>query len=142
MARKMLPRGTVKSDSCDSLRAGSMAAQRGRERAMKRAVHVLVLVGAMVLVLGACDWAQFRYGPTHTAFNPESGLTPNTVSGVATATWTAAMPDGASASSPVVANGVAYVSTQGGGLFAFDATGTACTQCDPMWSASVGPQSF
>jgi outer membrane protein assembly factor BamB len=87
-------------------------------------VTVLVAVGA--LVLSSCDWAQFRYGPKGTGFNPfESTLSASNVSGLQRrwSEWSAGFP---LESPPVVAKGVVYASTSNGRLEAFDArTGTA-----------------
>jgi outer membrane protein assembly factor BamB len=87
-------------------------------------VVVIIAIGAMLL--SSCDWAQFRYGPDGTGFNPlESTLSTSNVSGLQRrwSEWSAGFP---LESSPVVANGVVYASTSNGRLDAFDAsTGTA-----------------
>lgn len=45
----------------------------------KRAV--VVIATAACLLLASCDWAQYRYGPSHTGFNPvETAITPANVS--------------------------------------------------------------
>jgi outer membrane protein assembly factor BamB len=78
------------------------------------------------LLLGACDWSQFRFGPDGTGFNPyESTIGRSNVSGLQRR-WSEASGIPAIESSPIVANGVVYASTSAGRLDAFDAaTGTA-----------------
>jgi outer membrane protein assembly factor BamB len=42
---------------------------------------LVVLTTAACLVLGSCDWSQYRYGPGHTGYNPvETAITPANVS--------------------------------------------------------------
>lgn len=51
--------------------------------------------------------------------------------------WTAAT--GSAASPPVVADGVVYVSTEKGPLFAFDANcATEGRTCTPLWTGNTG----
>jgi outer membrane protein assembly factor BamB len=83
-------------------------------------VALLVAVGA--LVLSSCDWAQFRYGPEGTGFNPfESTLSASNVSGLQKR-WSETSGDSSLQSSPVVANGIVYATSTGATLDAFDAT--------------------
>ena len=87
-------------------------------RRLPRRVSVLTmtLLGIGAVVLSSCDWPQFRYGPEGTGFNPfESTINTSNVSGLQQR-WC----EPNTGSSPVVANGVAYV-TSGGALEAFDA---------------------
>jgi outer membrane protein assembly factor BamB len=105
-------------------------------------VRVVALVGVMALVLAACDWTQFRYGPAHTGFNAtETAISPGNVSKLALG-WTA-VTGGPISASPAVANGVAYASSSDGKLYAFDAAGvTNCSgspaTCAPLWTALIG----
>ena len=75
---------------------------------------------ALALFLVQTDWAQFHFGPHLTGYNPyENVLTPSNVSAL-TLDWshtTGAM----SYSSPAVANGVVYVGSDDGKLYALDA---------------------
>ena len=105
-----------------------------------------VFVGAMgvvaALLLSACDWTQFRYGPARTGFNPtETKISPANV-GTLVEAWSAAT-GGVVSSSPAVAVGVAYVGSYDGKLYAFDAAGaTGCSAtpktCSPLWTATTG----
>ncbi len=86
------------------------------------------------------NWAKFRYDLANSGFNPyENVIGPTNVSGLKKA-WTAAT-DNVVASSPTVANGVAYISSQDE-LYAFSAAGTTgCSgtpkTCKPLWTAAI-----
>jgi outer membrane protein assembly factor BamB len=92
----------------------------------------VLAVGA--LVLSSCDWAQFRYGPEGTGFNPfESTIGASNVSGLQER-WSESSGVPATESSPVVANGVVYAFSAAGRLDAFDSSnGTA------KWSYQMPP---
>jgi len=78
------------------------------------------------------DWAQFRYGPRHSGYNPfENVLSPANVSGLGQ-TWTATTGSYIE-SSPAVANGVVYVGSWDNKLYAFNA-GSGAT----LWTATTG----
>ena len=86
------------------------------------------------------DWAKSRFDLANSGYNPyENVIGPSNVSGLKKA-WTAAT-DNALYSSPVVANGVAYVSSDDE-LYAFSAAGTTgCSgtpkTCKPLWTAAI-----
>ena len=104
-----------------------------------RVARHLVAVSALVLVLSGCNWAMFRSDSARSGFAPfESTITADNVASVASS-WTAATA-GAVASSPSVVDGVVYVGSNDGKLYAFDAKGvTNCTatMCAPLWTATV-----
>jgi outer membrane protein assembly factor BamB len=110
-------------------------------RARSRWSSALVIAVAVV-VLSGCDWSQFRFGPEHTGFNPnETKLNVANVSQLQQV-WAAdtLSPIG---SSPAVVNGVAYVGSTNGKLYAFDAKGKVnCSgspnTCAPLWTATTG----
>jgi outer membrane protein assembly factor BamB len=84
---------------------------------------------------GAGDWPQVRHDPSNSGYNPaEITISPSNVARLKVA-WTA-RPDGAVLSSPVVANGVVYISA-GGNLYAY-AVGCASggDACRPLWLAT------
>jgi len=67
------------------------------------------------------DWAQFRFAPCHTGFNPyELVLSPDTV-GSLDLRWSYQTGDMVN-SSPAVANGVVYVGSDDGNLYALRAS--------------------
>ena len=98
---------------------------------------------AVISVLGfaSCDWTQFRYTSTHSGDNEtESAISTSNVSSLGLL-FTAAT--GGGMSSPAVVNGVAYIGSEDGKLYAFDAAGTAnCSgtpkTCAPLWTGSTG----
>ena len=113
------------------------AFERTKRMGKLRATMVIVLA----LALSGC-WTQFRGGPTHTGFQPFEGSI--NVANVANLTeaWTGTT-GGAIWSSPAVVGGVAYVGSDDGHLYAFDAAGvTNCSgtpkSCAPLWTAATG----
>lgn len=105
-------------------------------------MHVAVVL-ALVFAASGCDWATFHFGPERSGSNPfESTISAATVEHLRT-TWTADTSGAGVHSSPVVANGLAFVSAghRGPGLFAFSAAGsTGCDgtprSCRPIWTAA------
>jgi outer membrane protein assembly factor BamB len=93
-------------------------------------------------VTTGCDWAQFGDIAEHTHYNAgETGISRSNVSGLTQRF--VAMTGGGVYSSPAVVNGVLYVGSADGMLYAFDATNTAkCagtpTICSPLWTADTG----
>lgn len=63
------------------------------------------------------SWPQFRHDATHTGYNLEWGLTPSNVGALGVA-WTATTGSSVD-SSPAVANGVVYVGSRDGKLYAY-----------------------
>jgi serine/threonine protein kinase len=93
--------------------------------------------------IGAYDTAiatqgiMFGFDAAHSHFNPyEQFLSPATVPHLKQA-WTAATGD-AIFSSPAVANGVVYVGSDDGKLYAFKAEGCGQASCTPLWTAATG----
>jgi outer membrane protein assembly factor BamB len=116
----------------------------------RRPALIVVLIAVAALVLSSCDWAQFRFGPDGTGFNPfESTIGASNVAALQPR-WSEVSGIPSWESPPVVAGGVVYASTcglqnpQGEGpcaygsrLDAFDAaTGSA------KWSFAKGPNVF
>jgi outer membrane protein assembly factor BamB len=80
---------------------------------MLRRPRFLAVVVVLGLVLSACDWAQFRFGPDGTGFNPfESTISASNVSKLQQR-WTEVSGVPSWESPPVVANGIVYASTCG-----------------------------
>jgi outer membrane protein assembly factor BamB len=82
------------------------------------------------------NWAQFRFDDRHSGFNPyENVLDPSNVSGLVV-TWKTSLGCGyCSYSSPAVVNGVVYVGSGNGNVYAFDAATGAL-----RWIASAGSE--
>ena len=111
-------------------------------RAGLRSVMVGTLIVVVALVATGCDWTQFGFTSSGGRSSSDTGLTTASLPTLAT-TFTA--PTGAAVySSPAVASGVAYVTSDDGKLYAFNANGTTgCSgspnTCPPLWTASVEP---
>ena len=95
---------------------------------------------AAVPAVGASDWPQFRYGPAHTGYNQtETTISAANVAGLRL-TWTG-QTGSPIRSSAAVADGVVYVGSRDGKLYAF-AVGCAVGggACTPLWTGRVsGP---
>jgi outer membrane protein assembly factor BamB len=101
----------------------------------------VAVLAAGALVLSSCDWTQFRLGPERSGYSTtESAIGVGNV-GNLVEKWTATT-GGAVHSSPAVVNGVTYVGSEDGKLYAFDAVGSNCsgtpTTCAPLWTAITG----
>ena len=115
-----------------------------------------VLLAALALMVGGCDWPTFAAGPARTGNNrSERRIGVDYVAGLEVG-WRAHI-DAAIVSSPVtyhdrVSSPVTYhdrvyVADFAGELYAFDADGeTGCggepTTCEPLWTATVGSNVF
>jgi hypothetical protein len=86
------------------------------------------------------NWAKFHFDPANSGLNPyENVIGPANVSGLKTA-WTTNVTS-AVGNSPAVANGVVYVGSVQGKLYAFSAVGTTgCSgtpkTCTPLWTGT------
>lgn len=98
----------------------------------------MTLVVVLVLVAAGCDWTMFGDGPAHTNYDAtEKTIGVGNVASLTTA-WTGAT-GGFVQSSAAVVDGVAYVGSYDGKLYAFDAAGsTGCSgtpkTCAPLWT--------
>lgn len=105
-----------------------------------------MLVGvalALALVASGCQWSMARFDATGSGFNPhETEIGAAEVGGVALE-LTAAVA-GTSTSVPVVSGSTVVVTTSGagGGVRAYDLSGTGCAgaplSCEPLWTAASG----
>jgi outer membrane protein assembly factor BamB len=120
---------------------------RGLRRAVARLLTVspaalllsglLLVTGTPVALAASGDWPQFQGGPAHLGYDAQEGiLSPSNVANLGVA-WTGA--SGVPVFSPVVADGVVYVASGGGTLYAF-AVGCASGggTCTPLWTAAAG----
>jgi outer membrane protein assembly factor BamB len=86
------------------------------------------------------DWPTFRFDAVHSGFNPfENIINAGNVSSLSL-NW---IGDGFGPglvfhSSPAVVNGVAYIGSDDGRLYAFKADGCGRFDCNPLWSGSLG----
>jgi outer membrane protein assembly factor BamB len=104
-----------------------------RRRSRQSRTLAVALLALFPLVLGSCDWAQFRYGDSGTGFNPfERVIGVGNVSGLHRR-WSESSAAPGAESSPVVVNGIVYATSTGGRIDAFDAaTGVG------KWSVPIG----
>jgi outer membrane protein assembly factor BamB len=88
------------------------------------------------------NWSQRGFDPANTGFNPSENVVGlSNVAGLSVA-WTDSIGDFGGTSSAEV-NGVVYVGSNDGNLYAFDAAGvTNCSgtpkTCQPLWTATTG----
>ncbi len=117
---------------------------RGKRLMATAAGAAILLVLAFATPSGAAagDWAQFRHDNPHSGSqSQETIIDTGNVASLAAA-WTGTT-GGFVESSPAVANGVAYVGSGDGNLYAFDAAGvTNCSgtpvTCTPLWIGPTG----
>ena len=138
--RGMTRRTADRRDQISRHAAGDRTIFRRAPRRKSWLTIAVLTVGA--LLLGACHWPQFRYGPDHSGYNPtESKIGVGNV-GTLTEKWTA-LTGGAVDSSAAVVKGVVYVGSDDHNLYAFDADGDVnCSgtpkTCAPLWTATTG----
>ncbi len=135
---------TVASARGDSRRLSGPTNRRGQvQRLLARLLPVSVAAAMIVLMPAAAlaavgDWAQFRESQTHQAHNTTETLISDINVHALGVAWTGAT-GAAVNSSPAVANGVVYVGSNDGKLYAF-AVGCATGggTCTPIWTATTG----
>lgn len=83
------------------------------------------------------DWPHFRFDENHTGYQPlESTLNKSNVKRVSLA-WKAQLGDLVDVSSPAVVNGVVYIGSSDGVLWAYPADGCGSDFCDtPLWQST------
>jgi outer membrane protein assembly factor BamB len=126
--------------------------RRGRSLALKsRFASIALLLSGLLLVavvpatapvaakgVSSGDWTQFMDGPAHLGYNSvENTLTASNASSLAVA-WTGTTA-GVVESSPTIVNGVVYVGSNDGNLYAY-AVGCAFGggSCAPIWTGATG----
>jgi outer membrane protein assembly factor BamB len=84
------------------------------------------------------DWTQFHNGPSRQGYNSvETTISPSNVGALGVA-WTGLTGDWID-SSPAVANGVVYVGSGDGKLYAYAVgCGRGAGSCTPLWTATTG----
>jgi outer membrane protein assembly factor BamB len=97
-----------------------------------RRTRVFALVAVLAVTLGACDWAQFRFGAEHSGYNPGETTISAANVGQLTQKWTFTS-GGPIASSPAVVAGVVYFGSEDDKVYALNATTGAL-----VWSVPTG----
>jgi outer membrane protein assembly factor BamB len=96
------------------------------------------LAAVVVLLSAGCDWRSFGYNTAHFRFNASDDA-PTIDEVPASARVGAAVTGGPISASPATADGVVYIASTDGKLYAFEAVAGACgiALC-PLWSAPIG----
>ncbi len=119
------------------MRGSEVRTTRSPRRTSRLALFAVAAVFALALT--ACDWPTFHRDNVHSGFVPfpDGPANPATLSPVFT------VPTGSSVfSSAAIVNGVGYVGSDDGKLYAFDAAGvTNCggspVTCAPLWTGTT-----
>jgi outer membrane protein assembly factor BamB len=83
------------------------------------------------------DWPQFRLNDRHTGVNPKEKTIGKQNVRFLSLAWQAQLGDLVDFSSPVVVDGVVYIGTTDGTLWAYPADGCGTSFCDtPLWRSS------
>ena len=92
-----------------------------------RRSRAVVVAGALVIMLGACNWSSYLNGPFHWSFNDAAEITPTNATSLAKVwTWTpdaATRPGQPSAglyASPSILHGRIYIGSNTGDFYAID----------------------
>ena len=113
---------------------------------MRRLAGILAVMAALAAILdssalaraaGPVNWPQFRFGQQHTGVNPfETTITPQNITSV-TLHWQGQLGGLVDFSSPAVVNGLAYLGSTDGRLWAFAAGGCGQSLCTtPRWKST------
>ena len=99
----------------------------------------MALAVAPAPALGAVtDWPQFRETALHQAHNTNESIVSDTNAAALKIAWSATT-GGIVNSSPAVANGVIFVGSSNGSLYAYDfRCASAGQSCSPRWTATTG----
>lgn len=85
------------------------------------------------------DWPQYAGGPRHLGVNPtEDAFSLANIDGLAVEWAGSYGANNAGESSPVVANGIAYIVGYDAKLNAYDTAGCGSETCDPIWTGQMG----
>ena len=81
---------------------------------------------------------MFHNQQSHLGFNPLEKTISKANAKELSIAWQGLMGDIADNSSPAIANGVAYIGSFDGRLYAFNADGCGQDTCQPLWSGATG----
>ncbi len=83
------------------------------------------------------SWPMFHNQQSHLGFNPLERTISKANANQLGIAWQGLMGDIADNSSPAIANGVAYIGSFDGRLYAFNADGCGQDTCQPLWSGAT-----
>ncbi len=85
------------------------------------------------------NWPSFKNEPSRVSINPFENTIDKSNAKFVTLAWVGILGDLVDFSSPAVVNGVVYVGSFDGKLYAFNADGCAPqTSCQPLWTGATG----
>jgi len=88
------------------------------------------------------NWPMFKNQASRLGFNSlESTINKSNATSLRLA-WVGVMGKLADFSSPAIVDGVAYIGSTDGNLYAFNASGCGQSQCDPLWKGTMDPNFF
>src|SRR6266571_1852126 len=91
---------------------------------------------------GSVNWPQFRFNQNHTGVNTlETTINASNIV-LVTLDWAAQLGKLVDFSSPAVVNGVAYIGSDDGRLWAYPADGCGQSVCSPLWQGLAGSKSI
>jgi outer membrane protein assembly factor BamB len=106
--------------------------------ALAVAAAITVVAGPAPALAAVTDWPQFRETALHQAHNTNENTISDTNANGLRVSWTGTT-GGAVNSSPAVANGVIYVGSSDGKLYAYQfRCATGGQSCSPLWTATTG----
>jgi outer membrane protein assembly factor BamB len=106
--------------------------------------QVSKLFASATFTVTLVDWPTFRFEPAHSGFNPyENILNPNNVASLSLS-WigNGFGPGLVFHSSPAVVKGLAYIGSDDGNLYVFNANGCGQPNCSPVWTGPLGQSIF
>jgi outer membrane protein assembly factor BamB len=91
---------------------------------------------------GSVNWPMFKNQTSRLGFNPsESTINVNNAQSLSLS-WVGVLGDLVDYSSPAVVDGVAYIGSTDGSLYAFNANGCGQSACQPLWVGTMDNQFF
>lgn len=83
------------------------------------------------------DWPMFKNHTSRLSFNPFERTISKDNAQFLTLSWVGIMGDLVDYSSPAVVNGVVYIASTDGNLYAFNANGCGQSSCQPLWVGTM-----
>ena len=102
-------------------------------------VLFFALTASTNCALAQVNWPAFKNEPTRIGVNTVENTINTSNAKFLTQSWVGIMGDLVDFSSPAIVNGVVYIGSFDGKLYAFNANGCApSTSCQPLWSGATG----
>jgi len=91
---------------------------------------------------GSINWPMFKNQTSRLGFNALETLIGKNNAQFLTLSWVGVLGDLVDYSSPAVVNGIVYVGSIDGNLYAFDANGCGQSSCNPLWVGTMNNQYY